>query len=327
MRGLGTMQAVLCSLAFMVGVAAKEDPDYNPSLNFRPNNVTLSILDYWVGSYYNGTTDVEFSFYTGLASNWSFHCPNLVNTTVTKQYNSTVLALTEPSTYNVGYDPVNAFFTMWSNNFNFSTLPGPSWDGLQEDASLKFAMFSSDPTYQVDGKAVNNFNWTLNPTQGPPYSLSSTLTEYDPQGGWGSNLASCNGSDPMEWNLFPAPWTVNGNGLYLPDPVLDLQFDGKTANLSLNGYFIGYDTVKEGTMTSTDGMLVVGGMKVSFLGVLDAYHSDVLANNTATPTWLRTVGFQNDSLNVGYTSTASNVSRGKLVLATTVALTVIIGFV
>lgn len=34
----------------MVGVAAKEDPDYNPFLNFRPNNVTLSILDYWVGS-------------------------------------------------------------------------------------------------------------------------------------------------------------------------------------------------------------------------------------------------------------------------------------
>ncbi|PYH37344.1 uncharacterized protein BO87DRAFT_394330 [Aspergillus neoniger CBS 115656] len=284
MRGPGTMQAVLCSLAFMAGVAAEEDPDYDPSLNFRSNSVTFSILDFWVGSYYNGPTNVEFS-----------PAPIML--------------------------AVNAFFTMWPNNFNFSRLPGPSWDGLQEDASLKFAMFSSDPNYQVDGKAVNNFNWTLNPTQGPPYSLSSTLTEYDPQGGGGSNLASCNGSDPMEWNLFPAPWTVNGNGLYLPDPVLDLQFDGKTANLSLNGYFIGYDTVKEGTMTSTDGMLVVGGIKVSFLGVLDAYHSDVLANNTATPTWLRTVGFQNNSLNVGYTSTASNVSRGKLVLATTVALT------
>lgn len=110
----------------------------------------------------------------------------------------------------------------------------------------------------------------------------------------------------MECNFYPASWTVNGNGLYVPDPVLDIQFDGKTANLSVNGYFIGYDTVKEGTMTSTDGMLVVGGMKVSFLGVLDAYHSDVLANDTATPTWLRTVGFQNNSLNVGYTSTVSS---------------------
>lgn len=44
------MKAVLCSLAFVVGVAAKDDPDYDPSLNFRPKNVTLSILDYWVGS-------------------------------------------------------------------------------------------------------------------------------------------------------------------------------------------------------------------------------------------------------------------------------------
>ncbi|RAH57318.1 hypothetical protein BO85DRAFT_514015 [Aspergillus piperis CBS 112811] len=150
MRVPGTMQAVL--LAFIVEVAAKEDPDYKPSLNFRPNNVTLSILDNWVGSYYNGTTNVELSFYTGLGSNWSFHCPNLVNTTVTKRYDSTVLALTEPNTYNVGYDPVNAFFTMWPNNFNFSTLPGPSWDGLQEDASLKFAVFLSDnalPILQV----------------------------------------------------------------------------------------------------------------------------------------------------------------------------------
>lgn len=98
-----------------------------------------------------------------------------------------------------------------------------------EESQLKLI----SPDYQEDGKAINNFNWTLNATQGPPYSLSSTLTEYDPQGGWASNLASCNGSDPLDWNFHPAPWTVNGNGLYLPDPVVDLQFDGKIANISL----------------------------------------------------------------------------------------------
>ncbi|GLA28145.1 hypothetical protein M752DRAFT_296855 [Aspergillus phoenicis ATCC 13157] len=329
MRGPGAMKAVLCSLAFVVGVAAKDDPDYDPSLNFRPKNVTLSILDYWVGSYYNGTTDVELSFYTGLAANWSHLCPNLINTTVTKQYNNSVLGLTEPSSYNVGYDPVNAFFTMWPRNFNFSTLPDPrwSWESIQYDASLKFALFSSDPTYWVGPKVSNNFNWTLNATQGPPYSLSSTLTDYDPLGGWASNLASCNGSDIVEWTFYPTPWDIMGNGLYLPDAVLDLQFDEKTANLSLNGYFIGYQAVKVGTETLSTGVLVVGKMKLSFLGVLDAYHSDVLANNTATPTWLRTVGFQNNSLNVGYTSTASSVSKGRAFLATITALTVMIGFV
>ncbi|OJJ77812.1 hypothetical protein ASPBRDRAFT_71123 [Aspergillus brasiliensis CBS 101740] len=328
MRGPGTIEAVLCSLAFVARVAAKDDPDYNPSINFRPNNVTVNNLYYWVGSYYNGTTDVELSPYTGLASTYSSLCPNLANITVTKQY-ETVLALTEPSTYNAGYDPVNAFFTLRPHNFNFSTLPYPEYsdETLQLYSALEFALFSSKPTYMVDGKVDNNFNWTLNATQGPPYSLSSTLTEYDGQGGFASNWTSCNGSDIAEWTFYPVPWDINGTGYYLPDAVLDLQFDDKTANLSLDGYFIGYEAVKEGTETLSTGVLAVGKMRLNFVGVLDAYHSDILANNTATPTWLRTVGFQNNTLNVGYTSTASSISKRRAVLAVSITLAVMAGLV
>ncbi|GLA81428.1 hypothetical protein AtubIFM56815_005079 [Aspergillus tubingensis] len=324
MRGPAMIQAILCSLTFAVGIAAKDDPDYNPSLNFRPDNVTLSNLYYWVGSYYNGTTDVEILPYAGLASTYSSLCPNLANTTVTKQYD-TVLALTEPSTYNVGYDPVNAFLTLWPNNFNFSTLPTYSGGTLQLDAELEFGLFSSEPTYQVDGKVDNNFNWTLNATNGPPYSLSSNLAGYEGQGEFISNFTSCNDSDTVAWDFFLAPWDINAAGGYLPGAALDLHFDGKTANLSLNSYFIGYEVFKEGTKTISSSMLAVGEIKLRFLGVLDAYHSDVLANNTATPTWLRTVGFQNNSLNVGYTSTANSFSEGRAVSATIIALTVMIG--
>lgn len=86
---------------------------------------------------------MEILPYAGLASTYSSLCPNLANTTVTKQYD-TVLALTEPSTYNVGYDPVNAFLTLWPNNFNFSTLPTYSGGTLQLDAELEFGLFSSE---------------------------------------------------------------------------------------------------------------------------------------------------------------------------------------
>lgn len=42
----------ICVLIFASTVLAKDDPDYNPSSNFRPNNVTgLNQLYTWVGSY------------------------------------------------------------------------------------------------------------------------------------------------------------------------------------------------------------------------------------------------------------------------------------
>ena len=51
MRRPVASQVVLISLAYAVMIAAKADPNYNASLNFRPNNVSLSDLYHWVGSY------------------------------------------------------------------------------------------------------------------------------------------------------------------------------------------------------------------------------------------------------------------------------------
>lgn len=51
-----------------------------------------------------------------------------------------------------------------------------------------------------------------------------------------------------------------------------------------------------------------GEFKLSFAGVIDRYHSDVLKNDTDTPTWIRTVGFNNNSVNIGF-SEAGRLSR------------------
>lgn len=41
-----------------------------------------------------------------------------------------------------------------------------------------------------------------------------------------------------------------------------------------------------------------------FQGVIDPYHSDVLVNDSATTRWLPTVGYGNNSTNIGYESVA-----------------------
>ncbi|OOF93334.1 hypothetical protein ASPCADRAFT_7566 [Aspergillus carbonarius ITEM 5010] len=299
MRRPVASQVVLISLAYAVMIAAKADPNYNASLNFRPNNVSLSDLYHWVGSYYNGTTDVEFVPNIGLAANDSLLCQHLPNTTFTKQYD-TVLALTEPSTYNHGFDPVNAFLTLWPPGFNFSTLPLSGQ--IQYSSALELGLFSSTPAYAGVDYIYNYVDWTLRGTRGPPYSLSSALPDYNSilgPAGFSVTWAQCDGTGDAQWLFTPIVLNISSAGLYVPDPVLDLQFDGRTANISLQGYF-------GGNIDGWDnGWDTVGKFKLSFSGVLDAYHSDILANTTATPTWLRTVGFNNNSLNVGYTGLAS----------------------
>ena len=90
-------------------------------------------------------------------------------------------------------------------------------------------------------------------------------------------------------------------GTKFPNPVINLQFDGQTANLSMKGYFSA--TPEEFTQPVSDAgspYTFAGQFIMTFSGVIDSYHSDVLRNDTAAPTWLRTVGYGNNSLNIGY---------------------------
>ncbi|OJJ98252.1 hypothetical protein ASPACDRAFT_44760 [Aspergillus aculeatus ATCC 16872] len=280
MRVSASAHAVILSLAFPFLTTAADDASYNASLPFRPNNVTL-LHDpyYWVGSYYNGTTELELTPYTGLAANDSAQCPLLANTTTTVQYD-TILALTEPSILNNDSDPVNAFLMLWS----------------------------------------------------PPYRLSSTINTWDDGlGALRVNMTNCTTTEIVPWYIEPGPWARDNNGIFQPEwPAMTvrLEFDGETANYTIHGYFQSHRTHgKDEDLFYGDP--AEGQFTLRFAGVLDAYHSDILANDTATPTWLRTVGFNNNSLNIGYTGAAGkSMSAGSSVATalTALALTQVVQF-
>ena len=154
----------------------------------------------------------------------------------------------------------------------------------------------------------DNFNYTLAETKSAPYNLSSTLSKYYGDGLLNFNMTSCDGKSDVAWdgNLINKVWWTNvGNNHTYPDPVLNLQFDGNTANLTIEGYF---DATPKPTGKNTFNTVDIearGQVKITFLGTIDSYHSDVLVNNTSNPTWERTVGFNNNTLNVGDSSSST----------------------
>lgn len=75
-------------------------------------------------------------------------------------------------------------------------------------------------------------------------------------------------------------------------------------NLSLQGYVVANPVNGEGQ--------IPGQFRLTFSGVIDKYHSDILRNDTSTPSWLRTVGFNNNSENIGYTNTTSGSTGSHL---------------
>lgn len=164
------------------------------------------------------------------------------------------------------------------------------------------------------------FNISLTETNGAPYNLSSSL--IPPQGPQilYPNMTSCNTTiDRSEWeaNVITEPWwdNVDWNWTY---PVLGLQFDNLTANLTLDGYFTAYPymlsnvSIDNTTLEIDDFNTVQGKFKIRFLGVIDNYHSDVLVEDSPTPNWLRSVGFRNNSLNIGYNEASRGYGRSHL---------------
>lgn len=109
-------------------------------------------------------------------------------------------------------------------------------------------------------------------------------------------------------------------------PNVSVQFDDKTANLTLDGTFYARPFVQrdyvELSGPTLDGPGAHGFIKVRFSGALDAYHSDTLILDTDEPSWLRTVGFGNDSSTIGYGSKADRARFGPVAAITAIMISV-----
>lgn len=169
------------------------------------------------------------------------------------------------------------------------------------------------PVYSYNSsshKAETDFNISLQDTHSAPYSLSSTLTNYAGLSAAIFNMTGCNSTETTRWagyfiSLGVEDDNIGYNWTY-PNPVLDVHFDGETANLTVEGYFEGTPIGRNGF--NEDDLFVPGKAKLSFSGVIDTYHSDVLVNESATPSWERSIGFGNDSSNIGYNGTNASAS-------------------
>ncbi|KAJ5831954.1 hypothetical protein N7474_000265, partial [Penicillium riverlandense] len=310
------LQVLACCLIHPLMVSAKADPKYNASLPFRPSNVTgLSDIYLWVGSY----VKIEFTPEIGSTTNTSV-CQNLQGQTFTAEFQS-ILAITERGPYNVGSNPVNALLTLWNSSTNLSSLSSSTTTFLWTSPSLRWylesapwVIYAKNTTTESDSpsdRSVNDiFNLTLSSSaKEAPYNLTGAIKDADAMlDTFDMNLKSCNTSIESSQNymsLVDRDYSNNA-GWNWTYPAVDLQFDSQTANFTVNGYAaafpyrISYTEGGENRPLGPDE--VQGKIKISFFGVIDPYHSDTLINTSTIPTWLRTVGFGNNSMNIGYDS-------------------------
>lgn len=155
------------------------------------------------------------------------------------------------------------------------------------------------------------FNLTLSSNSKSSYALTSD------NGGlfldkemitFNANMSSCSSLESNEYRMIPTPLTPSGvPGGRWAYPSVNLKFDSRTANITVDGYFLGTSYLWANTTGGRSPLgptTVNGRISLSFNGVIDTYHSDLLLNESAIPKWIRTVGFGNNSLNIGYRSLA-----------------------
>lgn len=146
---------------------------------------------------------------------------------------------------------------------------------------------------------------------------------YDGSASWPLriDMPVCNTSQQYDnWSMrvLEAMWWNSQEWDEFVQPNVTVDFDAHTANLTLDGDFFASPYIRsnnsgypETGMTSSDDALQ-GTVQVRFRGVLDTYNSDILDINSTTPAWLRTVGFGNNSLNIGNSPNRAGSLRSAL---------------
>ncbi|KAL3602048.1 hypothetical protein FPOAC2_06345 [Fusarium poae] len=304
---------------------AKEDEKYDPADNFRPNNVTgLPDFYTWVGSYYNATAEVDVKFAYQYLTPTDKVCPELRNFTRTFKYDA-VLSVLEPGAWNGGNNSVIFWLTLMpqtSSPFDLSLLPQSF---LYEKTNLSFPIYTAEPTpggYWRPHNRVfpNEFNFTTTQVSSKAYNLTTTVKNSQNSNNvsnWGNvTMPTCNSTEWTNDYIF----SMNRARSYFARdwddfkfPEVSMQFDDKTANLTLDGTFYARP-YRQSNMTGEPvggSPEVIGHLSVRVAGVVDEYHSDALSLNESAPSWERTVGFESNPSNIGYGE--SDGSVGKMV--------------
>ncbi|KAJ5383253.1 hypothetical protein N7517_001164 [Penicillium concentricum] len=198
-------------------VLAEDDSDYNPSSNFRPNNVTgLNQLYTWK------------------------------NRTTIQKWNS-LLAITGRATYNPGLNAVNLWLIMLPPNHNLSEVPyGEQMFGNRD--VIMFPVISSQPTWKPrENKIVlDNFNITTAKHRDSSFTVSGIMhnnelvDDESSSRPFNIDMPACNTSrEHGNWSM-RVPQTVGWDNkdwdeFVLPNVTVD--FNAHTANLVMDGDF------------------------------------------------------------------------------------------
>ncbi|KAH7251035.1 hypothetical protein BKA59DRAFT_434707 [Fusarium tricinctum] len=342
---IAQLHIILCCLLTLC--LAKDDENYDNSTNFRPRNVTgLGDFYQWVGSYYNATAEVELKPVFGDVWNETLFgpeytdnlCYKLKNSTHTAKYDA-ILSVLEKGEWNAGSNSVVFWLTLIPKSlagFNVSSL-GPDFMYSSQSNGLQFPLFSVHPSPDGywrprDGKGPDLFNFTTSQTKSGAYNLSAIIDRNKAES-YSSNLnltmPVCNttelsGDYMISMQEFQS-WQAEGWDDFRY-PSMSIQFDGKTANLTMDAVFSATPYVQsnvsdwQGPTTGDPG--AHGFIQIRVSGAIDAYHSDSLSLEDETPVWLRTVGFGNDSSNIGYDSGAIKFSSGSTLAIVAIAISI-----
>ncbi|KAJ5162144.1 hypothetical protein N7492_007536 [Penicillium capsulatum] len=242
-------------------------------------------------------------------------CANLQNTTQHVKWDS-VLSVTERGSYNNGSNPVNLLLTLLPSSVNWSALPWevPWRRNVFDYAEFQLPLKSAKPEWSNSTTVNDNFNMTL-AKKDSTFELSGAVRDqkygilFDSTS-WimDIHMPRCNTSDEKEtgkWQVLleAGTWSNTENWSGFRYPTMNATFDDRTVDMTINGLFTASTNLRHNDSeimaqrsTVKD---ILGEITIRVHGVLDPYHSDVLDVNSSAPTWQRTVGFGNNSLNIG----------------------------
>ncbi|CAG7566009.1 unnamed protein product [Fusarium equiseti] len=309
----------------------EEKKEYDPTENRRPENVTgLGDFYSWVGSYYNATVEAEFIVdFTPWAKKRSDQCEEVRNFSTTVKYDA-ILSVLEHRQENPGNNSLEFWLTLMpqaSGPTNVSDL-GAWW---MRDGQNRSYVYSAQPL-DTPGHGYRHsygpdyFNFTTTQVSGGGYNITESLAGLEAASWQNMKIPSCNITEYKdEWRvviLDKGMYFTQDEGLWTGPveydyPKTSLQFDDKTANLTYAAFWDASaiqqpnyrEVVDNPSLPTWSHTRLVGRVSFNFSGVLDEYHSDILSLDNSLPVWQRTVGFGNNSANIGYGDTPD--SRGE----------------